>query len=181
MNRYATTVRRWWAVPPALLALVLVCRTAGALELPVPSLSGGTTGARLDHLAPLIVVAAVMYCLDRGIPEAEATAVAPVRTLDAAALLLTGALTHPAAPLVGLAVPRNTLLLLAVAVLAHRLTHATGATFTALGALFLTLLIADPGDPYWWALPLHPSDSLPAWLASVALFGAALWFKGARR
>ncbi|MEU3597342.1 hypothetical protein ABZ714_01200 [Streptomyces sp. NPDC006798] len=179
MNRYATTVRRWWAVPPALLVFVLVCRTAGDIEVPVPSINGAADGARLDLFAPLIVVAAAMYCLDRRLPDAEATAVVPVRLLDGAALLLTTTLTQLTAPLVGQAVTRNVALLLAVAVLARKLAHEATATLAALATLLLTLLAGRPQA--WWALPLYPPGSLTAWLATATLFGSALWSTTARR
>ncbi|MFI5619502.1 hypothetical protein [Streptomyces sp. NPDC051567] len=136
--------------------------------------------AQIKHFVPVIVSVAVMYCLDRRLLEAELTAVVPVRRLDRAAVSAGAALLLAATPAVGLDVARNTLLVLALALVVHRV--ANEATAVAAGLLYIiaNVMLGQPPDPLgyrigsWWALPLYPAGSIPALVLVVALFACAL-------
>ncbi|CAL9461195.1 hypothetical protein [Streptomyces sp. enrichment culture] len=186
MNCYAITVRRWWAVPGALVLLVLLCLAAGASEVPVPSLAGGMVGARLEYFTPVLVVIAVMYCMDRRLRETERTAVIPVWRLDRGAVILTVALAHGAGALVGMDVARNLTLLLALALLVRRAVNEAAAAGAAMALLIGTLVTGRTYEPggssthTWWALPLYPAGSAPAWLITIAVFALALLMTNSR-
>ncbi|MGW0465319.1 hypothetical protein ACWDX6_08620 [Streptomyces sp. NPDC003027] len=180
MNRYVITVRRWWTVPIALALLILACGTVGTAEVPVPSMTGGMAGARLAYFTPVLLVLAVMYCLERRLHEAESTAVVPIRSFDQGAVVLTVVLAHVAGLMTGMDVARNATLLLALALLTRRL--ANEAMGAAAGLLFLILNLVlgrayQPGghaSHTWWALALYPAGSVAAWLVTIALFALAL-------
>lgn len=184
MNRYALAVRRWWIVPMALISLVLVCGTVGTSMVPVPSLTGSMGGAQLAYFAPVLIVVAVMYCLERQLRQAESTAVVPIRLFDCAALVLTALLAQVAGLVVGMDVARNIMLLLALAVVTRHL--ANEATAAAAGLLFLILNLmlgraydgAGHAAHTWWAIALYPDDSTGAWLFAVLLFALALKLSG---
>ncbi|WP_151898148.1 hypothetical protein [Streptomyces sp. C8S0] len=183
MNRYVIAVRRWWTVPMTLVSLVLVCGTVGTSMVPVPSLTGSMGGAQLAYFTPVLIVVAVMYCMERRLQQAESTAVVPIRLFDCAALALTALLAHVAGLVVGMDVARNIMLLLALAVVARRL--ANEATAAAAGLLFLILNLilgraydAGHGAHTWWAIALYPADSTGAWLFTVLLFALALVLSG---
>ncbi|MFE6100824.1 hypothetical protein ACFVQ4_12760 [Streptomyces laurentii] len=180
MNRYALAVRRWWTVLLAYVLLVAVGGTMGDGVLPVPTLTGGMAGARVAYFTPVLVVIAVMYCLDRRLPSAESTAVVPVRRLDQAAVFLTAVLAPGAGLLVGMDVARNTILLLSLGLVAWRLSNE--ATASAVGLLFLiaNVMLGRVHDGMghashtWWALALYPGRSVGAWLVAAVLFAVAL-------
>ncbi|MFJ9076805.1 hypothetical protein ACIRO3_16360 [Streptomyces sp. NPDC102278] len=180
MKLYALSVRRWWVVVPAVLALMLVTWLIGASQVPVPSIMGGGGLAQIKHFVPVIVSTAVMYCLDRRLLEAELTAVVPVRRLDRAAVSAGAVLLLATTPVVGLDVARNTLLVLALALVVRR--FANEATAVAAGLLYIiaNVMIGQPPDPLgyrigsWWALPLYPADSIPALVVVLILFAGAL-------
>lgn len=180
MNRYVIVVRRWWIVPSALLLLVLVSGTVGSSEVPVPSLTGGMSGARVAYFTPVVIVVAVMYCLERRLPEAESTAVAPIRRFDQGAVFLTAVLAHGAGLVVGMDVARNITLLLALALLVWRLANEAAAAAAGLLFLILNLMLGRAYDASghaahtWWALTLYPARSLGAWLVAAALFALAV-------
>ncbi|MFB6815613.1 hypothetical protein ACFCV8_13835 [Streptomyces sp. NPDC056347] len=176
MNRYATAVRRWWAGPSALVLLVVVCWSVGASEVPVPSLTGATGSSQLAYFTPVLIVIAVMYCLDRHLGNAEATAVRPIRRFDRSAVVLTAAFAHLAGLVVGMDIARNVTLLLALGLLTRRLANEATAAGVALMFLIINLILGRAYSPdgqrahTWWAVTLYPSDSVAAWLAAVALF-----------
>ncbi|AYV32869.1 hypothetical protein EES41_39545 (plasmid) [Streptomyces sp. ADI95-16] len=180
MKLYTLSVRRWWVMVPAVLALMLVTWLIGASQVPVPSLLGGAGMAQIKHFVPVIVSVAVMYCLDRRLPEAELTAVVPVRRIDRAAVSAGAVLLLAAAPAVGLDVARNTLLILALALVVRRI--ANEATAVAAGLLYIiaNVMLGQPPDPLgyrigsWWALPLYPAGSIPALAFVGSLFAGAL-------
>lgn len=180
MRSYVIAVRRWWTVPLAVAVLVLVCGSVGSSEIPVPSLVGGMVGARLAYFTPVLIVLAVMYCLERRLCEAESTAVTPVRRYDNGALILTVMLTHSAGLVVGMDVARNVTLLLAVALITRRLANEATAAGAGLLLLILNLVLGRAYQPdghpshAWWALPLYPAGNLAAWLIAVGLFAIAL-------
>ncbi|MFJ2560644.1 MULTISPECIES: hypothetical protein [unclassified Streptomyces] len=180
MNRYALVVRRWWAVPAALVLLVAVCWTVGASEVPVPSLAGGMGGAQLAYFTPVLIVVAVMYCLDRHLHEAETTAVLHVHRFDQGAVVLAVVLAHAAGPVVGMDVARNVTLLLALALLTRRIANEATAAAAGLMFLIINLILGRAYNPdghtthTWWAVALYPSSSMAAWLAATALFALAL-------
>ncbi|WP_173265589.1 hypothetical protein [Streptomyces pacificus] len=173
-------------MPAALLLLILVCWTVGASQVPVPSLTGGLSGAQLAYFTPVLVVVTTMYCLDRNLRGAESTAVVPVHLLDTAALVLTVVLAHLAGFLVGMDIARNITVLLALALVTRRLANEATATAAGLLLLLLNLILGrayDPGghaSPTWWALTLYPAGSLPAWVVALVLFALALAIPGAR-
>ncbi|MFF8512363.1 hypothetical protein ACF064_30235 [Streptomyces sp. NPDC015492] len=187
MNRYVLVVRRWWAVPLAVTALVLSCGAAGTSEVPVPSLVSGMIGARVAYFTPLLVVGAVMYCLDRRAREPERTAVVPIRRYDAGAVVLTVVLAHAAGLLVGMDVARNVTLLLALALLVRRLANEATAVASGLLFLLLNLILGRTLQPEghashtWWAVALHPAGSVTAWLGTAVLFALALRLSESRR
>lgn len=187
MNRYAIAVRRWWTVPLAYVLLVAVGGSLGDGMVPVPTLTGGMAAARVTYFTPVLVVIAVMYCLERRLSSAESTAVVPVRRLDQAAVVLTAVLAHAAGLLVGMDVARNTTLLLALGLLAWRLSNE--ATASAVGLLFLiaNVMLGRGHDATghtahaWWALALYPGRSVGAWLVAAGLFAVALLVSTAGR
>ncbi|MFE3788918.1 hypothetical protein [Streptomyces goshikiensis] len=180
MKLYVLSVRRWWVMLPAVLALILSTWLIGASTVPVPSLLGGGGMAQVKHFVPVIMSVAVMYCLDRRLQEAELTAVVPVRRLDRAAASAGAVLLLAATPVVGLDVARNTLLILALALVVRRI--ANEATAVAAGLLYIiaNVMLGQPPDPLghrigsWWALPLYPADNMPALVIVVVLFAAAI-------
>ncbi|WP_079405200.1 hypothetical protein [Streptomyces sp. 3211] len=180
MRLYALSVRRWWVMIPAVLALILTTWLIGASPVPVPSLLGGGGMAQIKHFVPVIMSVAIMYCLDRRLLEAELTAVVPVRRLDRAATAAGAVLLLGATPAVGLDVARNTLLILALALVVRRI--ANEATAVAAGLLYIiaNVMLGQPPDPLgyrvgsWWALPLYPAGSIPALVSVVVLFAAAI-------
>lgn len=187
MKHYTIAVRRWWTVPAALALLVLVCVAVGAADIPVPSLNGGMGSTQLAYFTPVLVVVAVMYCLERRLWEAESTAAVPVHLLDLGALVLTVVLAHAAGLVVGLDVARNTTLLLALALLVRRLANEAAAATAGLLFLILNVMLGRVHDPTghavhtWWALTLHPAGSVAAWLVAAVLFALALKATGAGR
>ncbi|WP_345205369.1 hypothetical protein [Streptomyces lavendulae] len=180
MNLYAMSVRRWWVLVPAVLALMMLTWLIGASPVPVPSMLGGGGLAQIKHFVPVIVSVAVMYCLDRRMTEAELTAVVPVGSLDRAAVSAGAVLILATTPAVGLDVARNTLLILALALVVRRL--ANEATAVAAGLLYIiaNVMLGQPPDPLghrlgsWWALPLYPAGSIPALVVVAVLFAVAL-------
>ncbi|MFF1779865.1 hypothetical protein [Streptomyces virginiae] len=180
MKLYALSVRRWWIMVPAVLALMLFTWLIGASPVPVPSLLGGGGMAQIKHFVPVIVSVAAMYCLDRRLLEAELTAVVPVRRLDRAAVSAGAVLLLTATPAVGLDVARNTLLILALALVVRRI--ANEATAVAAGLLYIiaNVMLGQPPDPLghrigsWWALPLYPAGSIPALMIVLVMFAGAL-------
>ncbi|MGW7104005.1 hypothetical protein [Streptomyces sp. NPDC054838] len=181
MTLYLTAARRWWTVPVAAGLLVLGCWAVGGTELPLPSFMGGMTATRVRYFTPLLVVTAVLYCLERRLTAAERTAVVPVSRLDRAALLSTVALVHLLSPVAGLDTARNVMLLLGVVLVLRRFANEAAAGGGCLALLVATAVLGHAPQPtgaptaQWWALPLHPSASLPAWAASAALLTAALF------
>ncbi|MFD7314080.1 MULTISPECIES: hypothetical protein [unclassified Streptomyces] len=180
MNRYAITVRHWWVVPAALALLVVVCWTVGASEVPVPSLIGGMGSAQLAYFSPVLIVLAVMYCLERQLREAEITAVLSVRRFDQGAIVLTAVLAHAAGVVVGMDVARNVTLLLALGLVTRRLANEATAAAAGLMFLIINLILGRAYNPdgytthTWWAVALYPAGSLTAWLVAVALLALAL-------
>ncbi|MFI8102759.1 hypothetical protein [Streptomyces sp. NPDC086023] len=184
---YFRVVRRWWAVPLAVGLLCALCWAAGGTEVPVPTLLGGMAGTRVAYFAPLIVVVTVLYCLERRVGAAEGTAVVPVRRLDHGALLATLVLVHLAGLAVGMDVPRNLMMLLALALVVRHYANEAAAGGACLALLLTTAVIGrvHDGTGYasarWWALPLHPAGSVATWLAALLLLSGALLATGRPR
>ncbi|MEV7544924.1 hypothetical protein [Streptomyces sp. NPDC089915] len=180
MKLYVMSVRRWWALVPAVLALTVVTWLIGASPVPVPSMLGGGGLAQIKHFVPMIVSVAAMYCLDRRMTEAELTAVVPVRSLDRAAVSAGAVLLLATTPAIGLDVARNTLLILALALVVRRI--ANEATAVAAGLLYIigNVMLGQPPDSLghrlgsWWALPLYPARSTVALVIVAVLFAGAL-------
>ncbi|QGZ52558.1 hypothetical protein GPZ77_33405 [Streptomyces sp. QHH-9511] len=187
MTLYITSVRQWWAAPAALSLLTAVCLVVGKSEVPVPSITSGMGGVQLAFFTPVLVVIAVMYCLDRNLGQAETTAVVPIGTLDQGIVAVTAGLAHLVGLLVGMDIARNTVLLLAVALLVRRLINEAAATVAGLMVLILSLVAGRAYDPNgfvshtWWALALYPADNVTAWLITTLMFALALHLTLARR
>ncbi|MFF4648122.1 hypothetical protein [Streptomyces sp. NPDC001389] len=165
-----------------MLALTMVTWLIGASPVPVPSMLGGGGLAQIKHFVPIIVSVAAMYCLDRRMTEAELTAVVPVRSLDRAAVSAGAVLLFATTPAIGLDVARNTLLILALALVVRRI--ANEATAVAAGLLYIiaNVMLGQPPDSLghrlgsWWALPLYPARSIAALVFVALLFvGALAW------
>ncbi|MEV0580830.1 hypothetical protein [Streptomyces sp. NPDC050392] len=181
MRLYLTTVRRWWAVALSLLLLVAVCETMGSSEIAVPSLTAGVSGgAHVSYFAPWLMVVATMYCLDRGLQEAERTAVIGLAWIDRGVVIAGVVLAHLLGPVVGWDVARNVMLLLGIALAFRYLANEAAAA--AVPLMFLIFNIVA-GRAYqgggaamhaWWALPLYPPGSIAAWLVSALVFALAL-------
>lgn len=171
---YVITVRRWWAALSAIMALVGVCWSLGATEVPVPSFIGGMTGVRLEYFTPLFVVIATLYCLERRLTHAESSAVVGITRLNLGAVLLVVVGAHVAGLIVGMDIARNVTLLLSLAILIRSLVNEAAAATAGLMCLIVSLMLGRTYQPNgeagyaWWALPLYPADSLAAWLAAAA-------------
>ncbi|MEU5971878.1 hypothetical protein [Streptomyces globisporus] len=180
MKLYFSVVRRWWTVPLALLLLAVICWVVGGTEIPVPAFLGGMVSTRVQYFTPLLVIGAVLYCLERRLDAPERTAVVRVDRWDLGAVTAAVTLSHLLGFVLGMDIPRNLMLLLAVALVVRRVSNEAAA-----GALCLLLLLISAslgrafnpsGKPAaeWWALTLYPSESLPAWTAALALFTLGL-------
>jgi hypothetical protein len=177
---YLTAVRRWWLVAAAIVLLLLVCRTAGWTAVPLPDLGGHFSAIATRYFTPLLVVLPLLYCLERRLVAAEATAAVSVGRWDAAMAVATVALGHGAGLLVGMDVARNLMLLLAVVLIGRRF----GIEAAAGGACLLIMLVcASLGRTYgaaghavarWWAIPLYPAGSPAAWVVAAVLFAVGL-------
>ncbi|MFF9350271.1 hypothetical protein [Streptomyces sp. NPDC014734] len=180
MRIYLTPVRRWWVALAALALLCVVCLKAGGAEVPLPTILSGVGGVPVRYFAPLLLVIAVMYCSERRLTAVERTAVTPIMLWDRLVLTTLVIALHLLSPLIGLEVARNTMLLLAVALVVQALSNEAAA-----GAVCLMLLlgVANTGRGYdpnglvsarWWALPLQPSESVMAWSVALVLYAASL-------
>ncbi|MYU32795.1 MULTISPECIES: hypothetical protein [unclassified Streptomyces] len=186
MKLYFSVVRRWWAVPAALVLLTLVCWVLGGTEVPVPGFLGGMVSMRVQYFTPLLVIGAVLYCLDRRLKAPEITAVVRMHRWDLTAVTAGVALCHLLGLIVGMDIPRNLMVLLAVALIVRRLGNEAAA---GAACLLLLLVSASLGRAYqpsgqptgqWWALTLYPSESPSAWIAAAVLFGLGLLASGQR-
>ncbi|MFE2325300.1 hypothetical protein ACFXD5_15495 [Streptomyces sp. NPDC059385] len=136
--------------------------------------------SQIKHFVPVIMSVAVMYCLDRRLLEAEQTAVVPVRHLDRAAVSAGAVVLLAASPAVGLDVARNTILILALALVVRRVANEATAVASGLLYVIANVMLGQPPDPLgyrigtWWALPLYPAGSMAALVIVVVLFAGAL-------
>ncbi|MFJ1901889.1 MULTISPECIES: hypothetical protein [unclassified Streptomyces] len=180
MILYAVGVRRWWVVLSSLALLVVMCWSVGTSEVPVPTLASGLGSSQLAYFTPLLVVVSVMYCLERQLHACESTAVLPVRRLDQGAIVVTAVLVHAAGLTAGMDVARNTVLLLALALLVRSVANEAAAAGACLGFLIVNVLLGRVQSPdgleshSWWAVALYSSSSVAAWLAAVLFFVAVL-------
>ncbi|WP_351226836.1 hypothetical protein [Streptomyces sp. NPDC002133] len=104
----------------------------------------------------------------------------PIGTLDQGTVAVTAGLAHLAGLLVGLDIARNTVLILAVALLVRRVINEAAATVVGLMVLILNLVAGRAYTPdgfvghTWWAIALYPADSISAWLVTMLVFALAL-------
>ncbi|GAA0299187.1 hypothetical protein GCM10010302_42170 [Streptomyces polychromogenes] len=184
----------WWLKSRGVLALggwtlltTLAGLAFGGTVIPLPSFTGATGRFLLAGLLPVVPAALWLSGTGRAGPRTEATAVRPVRRWDtalatalAAAVLAVTLLGHTlGAGGTALAVGRNTLVLLALALILEPL---LGHRPAALATAAFPLLCAAAGrrargagtEP--WALLLPPGESVPAFAASLALLTAAALF-----
>lgn len=124
MKLYFSVVRRWWTVPAALVLLALVCWVLGGTQVPVPGFLGGM---RVQYFTPLLVIGAILYCLDRRLNEPEITAVVRMQRWDLTAVTAAVALCHMLGLIVGMDIPRNLMALFAVALIVRRLGNEAAA------------------------------------------------------
>ncbi|MER5853776.1 hypothetical protein ABT126_44655 [Streptomyces sp. NPDC002012] len=147
---------------------------------PCPKPVWATGSAQLAYFTPVLIVIAVMYCLDRHLHDVETTAVQPVQRFDQGAIILTAALAHAAGLVVGMDIARNVTLLLALGLLTRRLANEATAAGAGMMFLVINLILGRVYNPdghkahAWWAVALYPSNSMTAWLVAVALFALAL-------
>ncbi|MDQ0986001.1 hypothetical protein [Streptomyces sp. V2I9] len=180
MKLYFSVVRRWWTVSLALLLLAVICWILGGTEIPVPAFLGGMVSTRVQYFTPLIVIGTVLYCLERRLDAPERTAVVRVDRWDLVAITAAVTVSHLLGFILGMDIPRNLMLLIAVALVVRRVSNEAAAG----GICLLLLLISaslgrafhPSGKPAaeWWALTLYPSGSMPAWIAALVLFGLGL-------
>lgn len=177
---YLTPVRRWWVALAMLVLLCFVCLRVGSVEVPLPTILSGVGGVPVRYFSPLLLVIAVMYCCERRIAAVERTAVARIKVWDRLAITILVVALHLLGPLIGMEVGRNTMALLAIALVVRELSNEAAA-----GAVCLILLLGvanagrsfDPDGPVaarWWALPLQPPDSAIAWSVAFVLYLASL-------
>ncbi|MEV4968627.1 hypothetical protein AB0886_24590 [Streptomyces sp. NPDC024062] len=187
MRLYFNVMRRWWITLLAISLLGLVCWSLGGTEIPVPGFIGGMVSMRVKYFAPLLVVVAVLYCLERRLQAQESTAVVRLRGWDLAVVSLTAVLGHLLGLFVGMDIARNLMLLLAFALVIRQLSNEAAAGGACLLLLLATASLGRSYEPsghltgQWWAIPLYPSESLRAWVVAVALFGCGLLSSGRSR
>ncbi|TRV80104.1 hypothetical protein FKN01_07820 [Streptomyces sp. 130] len=187
MKLYFNVVRRWWTVLVATALLGLVSWSLGGTEIPVPGFIGGMVSMRVEYFAPLLVIVAVLYCLERRLEAPESTAAVRLRRWDLAAVSLTAFLGHVLGLFVGMDIPRNLMLLLALALLVRQFSNEAAAGGACLLFLLATATLGryhrPSGQPtgQWWALPLYPPGSLTAWAVTLAIFGCGLLSSGRSR
>ncbi|WP_079406447.1 hypothetical protein [Streptomyces sp. 3211] len=188
----------WWAASRNVAALAAVAAvTAGAglafgqSRLPVPAMVGGAGHFLLAALITVIPAVTWLALTGRARDATETVAVRAVHRLDTslAAACATLALSMAvlghfagAAP-VALAIGRNTAFYLGLALILNPL---TGARIAAPLLTAVPLVLAVGG---WksggrgaqpWAVVLHPSASMPALLAGVAVLVAGATFSSLR-
>ncbi|MFB0628346.1 hypothetical protein [Streptomyces sp. AB3(2024)] len=182
MKLYALTVRRWWLMPPAVLLAAVLCVIAGRSVVPLPQLVIGAGAGKLSYFLPVVITAAMIYCMDRRLSQVELTAVTPVHIWDRLSLLATAILTLACSPFTGFDVARNIIFVMALTLAVRRLTNES--TAIAVGFLYITtcLMLGRQFDPQghfqgsWWALPLYPTQDIPAAVATAVAFALALAF-----
>ncbi|MEU6757266.1 hypothetical protein [Streptomyces sp. NPDC046685] len=184
---YFKVVRRWWAVPGAVVVLGMVCWAMGGAEVPVPSFLGGVATVRVRYFAPLLVVIAVLYCLERRLPAAESTAVARIQLLDHMAVAGTVLSTLVIGLVTAMEVPRNMMILLALALVVRRFANEAAAGGACLMLLLGTAVLGRAYESTghmgarWWALLLHPAGSAMSWAFAGALLAAGLLISDTKR
>ncbi|MFJ4902538.1 hypothetical protein [Streptomyces sp. NPDC088727] len=187
MKLYFNVIRRWWTMLVAIALLGLVSWSLGGTEIPVPGFMGGMVSMRVEYFAPLLVIVAVLYCLERRLEAPESTAVVRLRRWDMAVVALAAVFGHLLGLFVGMDVPRNLMLLLAVALVVRQFSNEAAAGGTCLLLLLATVSLGRSYQPSgelvgkWWAIPLYPPGSLGAWAAALALFGCGLLSSGRSR
>ncbi|WP_327253241.1 hypothetical protein [Streptomyces sp. NBC_01244] len=181
---YFKAVRRWWTIPAAVVLLTIICWAAGSTEVPVPSFLGGVASVRVKYFAPLLVVITTMYCLDRRLPAAESTAVTRIHWLDHIAVVATVFLTVLTGLVAGMDVPRNLMVLLALALLIRGVANEAAAggacLLLLLGTAVLGRAYEASGQPgaRWWALLLYPPASVVSWVLAAIFLAAGLLAPG---
>ncbi|MCQ0000610.1 hypothetical protein [Streptomyces sudanensis] len=176
MRLHLLTVRRWWVAAVGLAAMAVAAGTE-ALLVPVPTLTGGMSGAPARYFSPVLLVGALVYVWDRRLHAAETTTVRHPHHTDHVLVLATLAV---GCLVTGGQEARNAVLLSGVALVVHRLANAAAATLSALAVLVAVRVagrgIGVNGEPThtWWAVPLHPADGLAGWVAASAVLAAGM-------
>ncbi|WP_328865165.1 hypothetical protein [Streptomyces sp. NBC_00304] len=180
MKLYFNVIRRWWTVLVAIALLGLVSWSLGGTEIPVPGFIGGMVSMRVEYFAPLLVILAVLYCLERRLEAPESTAVVRLRCWDMGVISLAAVFGHLLGLFVGMDVPRNLMLLLAVALVVRQFSNEAAAGGACLLLLLATATLGRSYEPsgeligQWWAIPLYPPESLIAWAVALTLFCCGL-------
>ncbi|MBU7600741.1 hypothetical protein JGS22_024715 [Streptomyces sp. P38-E01] len=185
-------VRRPWVVLAALVAYVALLLFVRDDVVNVPSITmRGSAGIKLMNFLPMIPLLGLLYCLERRLGHAEATAVRPVVAADRALVVATGG----AAVMVGLvfnwaygmdnavAAARNVILLVGLALLVRAWYGAHAAAAASVGALFLTVVtgLQAPQKPYPWAVLLEPASTPHAAAAGALMLLVGLAAMGRNR
>ncbi|MFI2211253.1 hypothetical protein [Streptomyces sp. NPDC020141] len=189
----------WWlrahaavACAAALVACLVVAPMLAASGIPTLALFGGARGSiPIPLVLPVLPVCVLLYGMSRTPRTTDVTAVRNMPRLRAAALALAVAATVVIALLeaavidfpLGFAVARNTLGYLGLGLLVRRWTEPRyGPVAVAAVPVLCGLVGLGPGGiPYFWMWPAHPSGSLLAATAALALFGAGLAAEAAHR
>ncbi|MDT3397302.1 hypothetical protein RKE29_11695 [Streptomyces sp. B1866] len=182
----------WWlrvhAAPACLAALAACLLLAPALsssELPLPSLfSGLSSGVPVPLVAPAVPACFLLYGLDRGPWETEASAARRVERTRVTALIAVGLAAVAVAAAesslldftLGPAVARNLLGYVGVGLLVRRVSQPQyGPVAVAALPLVCALLGVGPGGrPYAWCWPLHGSGAAGAAAVAGVLYCAGL-------
>ncbi|MFH8594057.1 hypothetical protein [Streptomyces rimosus] len=177
--------RRLWVLGLALVAFAaLVATTQQSAAVPLLSLlSAVSVPVQLLLFAPVPVVAALGWCLDNRLPEAETIAVRPVRLTDTALAAATGflavavtlALAMASNSSAAVAVGRDTCFLVGL-MLCLRPVLGQGAVMT--GPTWLAIVVFFGFAPdralYRWTIVGHPVTSAPSLAVTTLTLAAGL-------
>ncbi|MFF4364605.1 hypothetical protein [Streptomyces sp. NPDC001594] len=189
----------WWAASRNVLALAVVtAATAGTglafgqSRIPIPAMVGGAGHFLLGALITVTPAVIWLAFTGRARDAAETVAVRAVHRLDAllaaaCAVLSLGmaVLGHfMGADAVALAIGRNTAFYLGLALI---LSPLTGARIAAPALTAIPLILAVGGwksggrEAQAWAVVLHPSTSVPALAAGIAVLLAGTVFSSLKQ
>lgn len=181
----------WWfkarRIPTVLLPLcavfVVVLALAYEWTATLPSLASGSSTVRFLTFVPVIVVAALHYCLSQRLHEAEALSQRPVLRYDVLLILASVCFTVLAGLAVGLlagddaarAVGRNVAFLTGLMLLAHRFVPQAAAG-VPVGWVFLAVFAGSDAfrRPRFWSVLEHPTTSVPALAETLLCFATGI-------
>ncbi|WP_158813141.1 hypothetical protein [Streptomyces rimosus] len=177
--------RRLWVLGMALAAFAaLVAATQQGVAVPLLSLlSAVSVPVQLLLFAPVPVVAALGWCLDNRLPEAEAIAVRSVRLTDTALAAATGVVAVAVAAVLAaaadsaaaVAAGRDTCFLVGL-MLCLRPVLGQGAVMTGPAWLAVVVFFGFAPDSalYRWTIVGHPATSVPSLAVTTLTLAAGL-------